>query len=99
MKVLLKSLSILPVLAALTSAQDKCDVSDFDRIDCGAMGTNQQQCEADGCCWKPVDPNPSNLPWCYYNSDRPDPCGDFIWEAEGPGFTQEFYDILYKNYR
>ena len=36
-----------------------------DKIDCGISGTTQAGCEADGCCWKPVDPNPDNYPWCY----------------------------------
>ena len=35
------------------------------RTDCGHDGTNQQSCEASGCCWAPVNPNPGNAPWCY----------------------------------
>jgi hypothetical protein len=40
-----------------------------DKVDCGQMGSTQQTCEASGCCWKPVEPNPDNYPWCYYTSD------------------------------
>eukprot|EP00040_Diaphanoeca_grandis_P004152 m.27287 g.27287 ORF g.27287 m.27287 type:complete len:577 (-) comp15720_c1_seq1:61-1791(-) len=29
---------------------------------------NQQECESAGCCWNEVNPNPSNLPWCFYAS-------------------------------
>merc|ERR1711966_293571 len=35
------------------------------RTDCGYSGINQQGCIGKGCCWGPVNPNPSNLPWCY----------------------------------
>jgi hypothetical protein len=42
----------------LTSTQaGNCDVSNIDKWDCGQMGTNQAQCEADGCCWVPVTAN------------------------------------------
>ena len=44
-------------------AQDKCSVSDNDKVDCGISGTQQQECEANGCCWKPIQDNPTNLPW------------------------------------
>jgi len=81
-----------------TFAQDKCAVSSEDKVDCGQMGTNQAQCEAAGCCWQPVDPNPSNLPWCYYSTDYEDPCKDFTWTGDGPGFTDDFYNIMFQNY-
>ena len=35
------------------------------RVDCGSIHTHQQDCEAQGCCWRPVNPNPANLPWCF----------------------------------
>jgi len=37
-----------------TTAAGNCEVSNIDKWDCGQMGTNQAQCEADGCCWVPV---------------------------------------------
>ena len=77
---------------------DTCDVSSSDKLDCGHMGTNEPECLAANCCWQPVDPNPNNLPWCFFPSDHPDPCKEFIWEADGPGFTKEFYDIMYEKY-
>lgn len=46
---------------------------DAQRSDCGHMGTNQQQCEAGGCCWGPVTPNPTNKPWCFHQSGGPSP--------------------------
>ena len=79
-----------------TFAQDKCAVSSEDKVDCGQMGTNQAQCEAAGCCWQPVDPNPSNLPWCYYSTDYEDPCKDFTWTGDGPGFSDDFYNIMFQ---
>eukprot|EP00047_Mylnosiga_fluctuans_P006418 m.246766 g.246766 ORF g.246766 m.246766 type:complete len:724 (+) comp15173_c0_seq1:482-2653(+) len=52
---------------------DSCDPQAA-RRDCGFMGIDQSQCEAKGCCWTPVSPNPGNLPWCYY-SNGPTPPG------------------------
>lgn len=38
-------------------------------IDCSPeQPVDQTACEAKGCCWRPVDPNPQNLPWCYERS-------------------------------
>ena len=37
------------------------------------MGTNQRSCEAVGCCWSPVNPNPNNLPWCFHPGGPPTP--------------------------
>lgn len=35
------------------------------RVNCGDVGTTQAECQAANCCWSPVNPNPSNLPWCF----------------------------------
>lgn len=37
----------------------------MDKIDCGEVGTTQQDCEAQSCCWAEVDNNPNNTPWCF----------------------------------
>ena len=79
-----------------TKNPDKCAVSNLDKLDCGIVGTNEIQCLESGCCWEPVDPNPSNVPWCFHGNDYDDPCKDFTWTADGPGFTNEFYDIMFK---
>eukprot|EP00756_Hemistasia_phaeocysticola_P037212 Hpha_TRINITY_DN16684_c0_g6::TRINITY_DN16684_c0_g6_i1::g.181343::m.181343 len=42
------------------------------KVDCGHQGTTKDQCVAAGCCWKPVDPNPNNDPWCF-KSNGPAP--------------------------
>lgn len=43
----------------------KCaNISDFEKLDCGKG--SEDACHQSGCCWKPVQPNPSNLPWCYF---------------------------------
>ena len=89
----------LLIAGLATALSDKCDVADSDRWDCGHSGTQQQDCEADGCCWSPVDPNPTNLPWCFHGNDHPDPCNDFIWTADDAGFTDEFYNIMYQKYK
>jgi len=41
-----------------------CDLTK--RNDCGFSGITQQECESKGCCYYPVDPNPGNVPWCFY---------------------------------
>jgi glucoamylase len=56
---------LIAALAALASAQ--CDITSG-RSDCGKMGTTQKSCETSGCCWKPVNPNPNNEPWCFHKS-------------------------------
>jgi glucoamylase len=85
--------------AALISAQG-CDVSNSDKWDCGFSGTDQSKCESDGCCWVPVQRNGSlrDTPWCFFPSDHPNPCSDINWGGSGPGFTQDFYNIMYSNY-
>eukprot|EP01034_Spumella_vulgaris_P025065 gene25065-31475_t len=42
----------------------ECAVSDADKKDCGYAGINENQCEAQGCCWSPAGEN-SKVPWCY----------------------------------
>ena len=33
---------------------------------------------------------------CYYSTDYEDPCGDFTWTSDGPGFTDDFYNIMFE---
>ncbi|KAJ3269605.1 hypothetical protein HDV01_001166 [Terramyces sp. JEL0728] len=35
------------------------------KVDCGYTGVTSTQCASNGCCWDPISPNPSNVPWCY----------------------------------
>eukprot|EP00475_Leptophrys_vorax_P024062 TRINITY_DN3311_c0_g1_i7.p1 TRINITY_DN3311_c0_g1~~TRINITY_DN3311_c0_g1_i7.p1 ORF type:complete len:649 (+),score=172.66 TRINITY_DN3311_c0_g1_i7:100-2046(+) len=56
--------SSAPTLAP-SSKGKHCDAS-LTRQDCGFWGVTQSQCEAKGCCWSPVDPNPTNLAWCFH---------------------------------
>jgi len=90
-------------LFSLARAQDLCDVSNADKWDCGIVGTDQTQCEADGCCWQPVlreNGSMRDTPWCYYKSDKKNPCNDILWSgAPDAGFTQAFYEKMYANYR
>merc|ERR1712013_252714 len=82
-----------------------CDVND--RHDCGHMGTQQQDCEASGCCWRPVNEVHKDTPWCFYpDGDGPGPtdgpggdCSSYNWSADGPGFTDDFYNTMFENYR
>ena len=70
---MVKSLLLFPPLAAFfaqSSAQQTCDGSK-QRQDCGFMGIDQGVCQARGCCWAPVNPNPDNLPFCFYKNSGP----------------------------
>jgi len=102
---LLQTLTLLCSLSALANG-DGCDVSD--KKDCGHMGTNQQDCQAQGCCWQPVVASspfeePKDTPWCFYpDGDGPSPggdCGSYNWNADGPGFPDSFYNTMFENYR
>jgi alpha-D-xyloside xylohydrolase len=42
------------------------------RLDCKQY--SQSTCVAKGCCWSPVDPNPSNQPWCFYPDEGSPVC-------------------------
>ena len=89
------------MLAACNAQEDLCDIANADKWDCGIVGTNQAQCEADGCCWEPAEVGNGTgkgIPWCFYTSDKENPCEDINWAGTDPGFTQEYYDIMYANY-
>jgi len=45
------------------SAGDVCLVAQENKVDCKKF--SEGDCQAAGCCWHPVDPNPQNVPWCY----------------------------------
>jgi len=77
----------------------KCGIADEDKLDCGTIETGEAACEAAGCCWHAVDPNPANAPWCYYSTDYHDPCGNLTWTEDGPGFTDEFYNLMLTKYQ
>jgi len=108
MKVLVAMLVVtIPAVLAISSlhhprAQEGCDVSNSDKQDCGMVGTDQQQCEASGCCWQPVSNTEKDTPWCFYpdgGGGGDGDCDNFNWEASGPGFTDAFYDTMMANYR
>ena len=40
-----------------------CNVQDSQKIDCGYVGINKNQCETIGCCW--AESHTSGIPWCY----------------------------------
>jgi len=86
------------LLAGILLAYD-CNVDDSHKIDCGHVGTNQQQCEASNCCWKPVAKGDvgDNIPWCYYPASY-NPCGTLLWNAEDPGFDDNFISTMNANY-
>lgn len=56
----------------VVTADNECDVQATDKVDCHIM--NQTGCAAAGCCWRPVSPNPDNLPWCYHKAGTVKTC-------------------------
>ena len=41
-----------------------------------------------------------DVPWCFYpDGGQTGDCSNYNWIAEGPGFTDEFYNIMKDNYR
>lgn len=51
---------------------DNCSsVPDPQRVDCGFNGINETTCLARQCCWVPVNPNPSHIPWCFVPAPHP----------------------------
>lgn len=45
-----------------------CSVEENNMVDCGYYLTTQQECEADGCCWRESDT--PGLPWCFYKVSK-----------------------------
>ena len=43
---------------------EECDLKDSDKVECGYMGIDQNECERLNCCWVPS--KQSGIPWCYY---------------------------------
>mgnify|MGYP002627011126 CR=1 FL=1 len=41
-----------------------CLVSREERVECGYLGINKEECEAKGCCWV-TDDIGSIIPWCF----------------------------------
>jgi len=77
------AISLLFFIVTIVVGQD-CVVTN--RVDCGYVGINQPECEAKGCCWKPVNPNPGNEPWCFYQHGK-DPCGKLNFTSSGIPFS------------
>eukprot|EP01013_Petalomonas_cantuscygni_P031379 TRINITY_DN57584_c0_g1_i1.p1 TRINITY_DN57584_c0_g1~~TRINITY_DN57584_c0_g1_i1.p1 ORF type:complete len:512 (+),score=89.60 TRINITY_DN57584_c0_g1_i1:36-1538(+) len=61
------------LLGALGVSGQSCDMPGPYRVDCGYVGIDQEKCVAKGCCWEPINPNPSNYPWCFNKGNPPVP--------------------------
>ncbi|CAE7206547.1 GAA [Symbiodinium natans] len=62
------SLLVLPAWAS----EGCTEIAPTDRVDCQKM--DEGSCTAAGCCWSPVDPNPENLPWCFFSDKKVQTC-------------------------
>jgi len=46
-----------------------CEVTEFDRMDCGFSGINETGCLSRGCCWR--SSSTQGVPWCYDTAAGP----------------------------
>eukprot|EP01095_Lingulamoeba_sp_RSL-Kostka_P007054 TRINITY_DN2226_c0_g1_i1.p1 TRINITY_DN2226_c0_g1~~TRINITY_DN2226_c0_g1_i1.p1 ORF type:complete len:530 (-),score=189.50 TRINITY_DN2226_c0_g1_i1:146-1714(-) len=65
-----------------------CTVNNDNKVDCGAIGTTQSECQNSGCCWQELN-NGSSTPWCYYPVT---PVGPF----NGPPFNETAMQFIWK---
>jgi len=56
----------VPVPSPVPPPSDNCDIDEPFRSECGFYGSQQSDCEAGGCCWKPAGEG-SNTPWCFHS--------------------------------
>lgn len=61
---LLAATTFLLSLQISLSTSLNCLVPTEDKIDCGQIGTDENECYLSGCCWYPAGAN-SETPWCY----------------------------------
>lgn len=53
-----------------------CSIGDLEKLDCGYQHITPVQCEARGCCYRPVTTRA--VPFCYHTAEQgTDPCADF----------------------
>ncbi len=95
------ALLLFAALAASASGQElDCAVNDFDKIDCGFVGSTEDSCVSEGCCWEEVNDG-GGTPWCFFAAGEG---GNDICELinlhteDGPGFDQTDYDNMKQRY-
>ena len=90
---------LLLAVALRAVVSQNCGVTD--KVDCGYFGIDQQGCQDKGCCWQPSNKvRDFDTPWCFYpDGGGGGDCTDYNLVAEGPGFTDDFYALMYQNYR
>ncbi|KAJ3005875.1 hypothetical protein HKX48_000425, partial [Thoreauomyces humboldtii] len=57
--------NLVPVAPTVVPVATSCNVAVSARKDCGSTSSTQNSCLASGCCWSPVNNNPTNAPWCF----------------------------------
>jgi len=72
---------------------DQCDVGDNDKVDCGHVGTDQGQCEQQGCCWHPENSN--GAPWCYHKKGDITTC-PLAYESKDAPFSDDEVSTMRK---
>ena len=70
----MKSFLVLSIALCFSrAAVDHTCYSFGPRVDCGIVGTTEEQCRASGCCWAPTtdfeDAPPIDLPWCFKSNN------------------------------
>jgi len=78
------------LLSGAGASAPKCDnVSVDQRVDCH---NDESGCQAAGCCWSPVNPNPNNAPWCYYGDRKVKACS-LTAQPQVPFTEQEMSEV------
>ena len=68
-----------------------CVLSDIDKIDCGYMGINENQCVEKGCCW--ASSTEAGVPWCFFSAGSSS-CPIFDETIIDPGFTSNDFEKM-----
>jgi hypothetical protein len=61
-----------------------------ERVDCSKG--SETDCQAAGCCWSPVSPNPDNRPWCYFSDQKVKPCS-LAFEPQLPFSQSDLQEV------
>lgn len=84
-------LNLLIILFNFVLTKD-CVVSEFERVDCGYMGINENECLQKGCCWDAS--STSGIPWCFFGSGEFKSCPFFDDSISEPGFTNSDFEKM-----
>jgi glucoamylase len=85
--------AIIPCINSLVCPDSS---SSYDRIDCGYLGINQNECINNGCCWQPTS---DHSPYCTYplQNNNKNYYNSYLQEPKIP-FTQNEINTFFNYY-